>query len=125
MVNIEEFMRNELSKSVSLPPGGLLYDYFIDTKAHGMSQWKNKMPVFAYDPKVSYLKILVPTLDTVRLHLGAPGSHHSQVPTTRYHLVLYMQSFLIILVLYMKSVLMIKCFIYKVSLLCFIVGVSG
>ena len=61
----DEFAREELSDSVSLPPGGQLYDYYVDAELD-FKTWDSIVKPFEYHSDVPYFQLLVPTLDTTR-----------------------------------------------------------
>ena len=62
----DEFAREELNESCSLPPGGFLTDYFLDTKDLEMKKWKDILEPFVYKKGVPYFQLMVQTLDTTR-----------------------------------------------------------
>ncbi|QDZ24237.1 heavy chain of dynein [Chloropicon primus] len=61
----DEFAREELSENCSLPPGGQLYDYYINEELE-FKPWGNIVKSFEYKSDVPYFQLLVPTLDTTR-----------------------------------------------------------
>lgn len=67
------FVRGQLSSLLHLPPSASVFDFFVDVKkdAQGaavsaLQQWSAVLPAFAYDKRMPYFQMLVPTVDTVR-----------------------------------------------------------
>jgi len=66
------FVRTQLATLVQLPPTGSVFDFFVDVKTGpqgvvaDMQQWGAVLPAFAYDKRMPYFQMLVPTVDTVR-----------------------------------------------------------
>jgi len=65
-------VHTQLATLVQLPPTGSVFDFFVDMKkgpqglAADMQQWGAVLPAFAYDKRMPYFQMLVPTVDTVR-----------------------------------------------------------
>lgn len=51
---------------ISFPLEGDIYDYFIDFKSKRFRNWEELIPNFKYDITIPYIKIMVPTADTVK-----------------------------------------------------------
>ena len=66
------FVRTQLAPLVLLPQNSSAFDFFVDVKqdSQGMvadvQQWGSVLPAFAYDKRMPYFQMLVPTVDTVR-----------------------------------------------------------
>ncbi len=66
------FVRSQLTSLVQLPATGSAFDFFVSVKAGpqgvvaDMQQWGAVLPGFAYDKRMPYFQMLVPTVDTVR-----------------------------------------------------------
>ena len=66
------FVRTQLAPLVQLPPTGSVFDFFVEVKkgpqgvVADMQQWGSVLPAFAYDKRMPYFQMLVPTVDTVR-----------------------------------------------------------
>lgn len=56
-------------RKVQIPPGGVVYDYFVDIEGDPGGQWKGFeeiIPSFTFDGNVPYFQLLVPSVDTTR-----------------------------------------------------------
>ncbi|GBG29459.1 Dynein heavy chain 1, axonemal [Hondaea fermentalgiana] len=56
-------------RKVQIPPGGVVYDYFVDIEGDPGGQWKSFeeiIPSFTFDASVPYFQLLVPSVDTTR-----------------------------------------------------------
>ena len=66
------FVRTQLAPLVLLAQNSSAFDFFVDVKqnSQGMvadvQQWGAVLPAFAYDKRMPYFQMLVPTVDTVR-----------------------------------------------------------
>lgn len=49
------------------PPSASVYDYFVDPKKLDWELWEPKVPPFRYLKTMPFHKMIVPTVDTVRL----------------------------------------------------------
>lgn len=61
----DEFIREELSDSCNLPPGGKVFDYFINEELDFLT-WESIVKPFEFKADIPYFQLLVPTLDTTR-----------------------------------------------------------
>ena len=52
--------------TVRLPPGGLVFDYFVDAGSGAFTEWTTTVLEFTYDASAPYFQLVVPTVDTVR-----------------------------------------------------------
>ena len=48
------------------PKQGLLYGYYNNLESKRMDYWETIMPPYQYSPTLSFVDVLVPTVDTVR-----------------------------------------------------------
>ncbi|TMW63012.1 hypothetical protein Poli38472_005630 [Pythium oligandrum] len=51
---------------LQLPNAGLVFDYFVDPAMQRFRAWQEIVPVFQYNAKLPYFKLIVATPDTVR-----------------------------------------------------------
>ncbi|ODM98966.1 Dynein heavy chain 6, axonemal [Orchesella cincta] len=64
----DTFVRSqfEAEEMCKLPKTGSLFGYFNNLESKKMETWESIMPQYVYNPAVSFVDILVPTVDTVR-----------------------------------------------------------
>jgi dynein heavy chain len=65
---MDSFIRTELfanNVKLPIPAAGSIYDYKYDVNTNQWLNWKDTCPPYAYDPKLSYAELIIPTLDSI------------------------------------------------------------
>lgn len=83
------FVRGQFGSLLNLPPSACAFDFFVDVRkdAQGggavssLQQWSAVLPGFAYDKRMPYFQMLVPTVDTVRYSFLLQVTLHSSTAT--------------------------------------------
>ncbi|KAL4703187.1 hypothetical protein ACJJTC_018259 [Scirpophaga incertulas] len=54
-------------KTVKFPPGGTVFDFYIDHETKQFAPWTDKIPKFELDTDIPLQAVLVPTAETIRI----------------------------------------------------------
>ncbi|XP_049878702.1 dynein beta chain, ciliary [Pectinophora gossypiella] len=54
-------------KHVKFPPGGTVFDFYIDSETKQFTPWTEKIPKFELDSDIPLQAVLVPTSETIRI----------------------------------------------------------
>ncbi|KAJ3391292.1 hypothetical protein HDU84_006208 [Entophlyctis sp. JEL0112] len=54
-------------KTIKFPPGGTIFDYYVDQETKRFLPWTERVPVYEYDPDVPLSSVLVHTAETTRI----------------------------------------------------------
>ncbi|CAG4954204.1 unnamed protein product [Colias eurytheme] len=65
-VEFSKWWLNEF-KTVKFPPGGTVFDYYIDPETKQFTPWTEKIPKFELDSDIPLQAVLVPTAETIRI----------------------------------------------------------
>ncbi|CAH1639911.1 unnamed protein product [Spodoptera littoralis] len=65
-IEFSKWWNNEF-KTVKFPPGGTVFDYYIDHDTKQFTPWTEKIPKFELDTDVPLQAVLVPTAETIRV----------------------------------------------------------
>ncbi|KAJ8736094.1 hypothetical protein PYW08_006750 [Mythimna loreyi] len=65
-IEFSKWWNNEF-KNVKFPPGGTVFDYYIDHDTKQFTPWTEKIPKFELDSDVPLQAVLVPTAETIRV----------------------------------------------------------
>ncbi|CAB3241075.1 unnamed protein product [Arctia plantaginis] len=65
-VEFTKWWLNEF-KTIKFPPGGTVFDYYIDPETKKFTPWTEKIPKFELDSDIPLQAVLVPTAETIRI----------------------------------------------------------
>jgi dynein heavy chain len=62
----DEFARRLFDTLITIPPSGLVYDYYVNYEDRMLHSWDEQVPRFLYSREIPYFQMIVPTADTIR-----------------------------------------------------------
>ncbi|KAI5645013.1 dynein heavy chain and region d6 of dynein motor domain-containing protein [Phthorimaea operculella] len=65
-VEFTKWWTNEF-KHIKFPPGGTVFDFYIDPETKQFAPWTEKIPKFELDSDIPLQAVLVPTAETIRI----------------------------------------------------------
>ncbi|KAI9353687.1 dynein heavy chain and region D6 of dynein motor-domain-containing protein [Obelidium mucronatum] len=54
-------------KAIKFPPGGTVFDYYVEQETKRFLPWTDRVPVYEYDPEMPLSSVLVHTAETTRI----------------------------------------------------------
>ncbi|KAJ3292200.1 hypothetical protein HDU79_001606 [Rhizoclosmatium sp. JEL0117] len=54
-------------KAIKFPPGGTVFDYYVEQETKRFLPWTDRVPVYEYDPEMPLSSVLVHTAETTRV----------------------------------------------------------
>lgn len=62
----DEFSRRLFDTLITIPPSGLIYDYYVNYEDRMFHSWEEQVPRFLYSRDIPYFQMIVPTADTIK-----------------------------------------------------------